>query len=100
MREAAQPAIGASGFYKIEVRVSMGESRTPRNAEPLEQSFANEMRWLTSRGAYTDADIGLAKGHGKKLRVTIGEVKQCDFTWRRRQRVKRIRAIHSTTRRQ
>src|SRR6202042_203527 len=74
LREAAELAEAASGFFEIKrgERISIGALRL--DAEPVEEGAANKMRWLPGHCAEAKIDARFAKIAGQELRMRIGDV--------------------------
>ena len=70
--------------------VRVRERRAARDAEVLEERFADEMRRPPARVADADIHVGLAEVHRQELRVAIGEVQQRDLAAREPQVVQAL----------
>src|SRR5205823_3884191 len=70
----------------IERRERVRYPPSRRDAELLEQRFADEMRRLVARGTDAQIDARLAIVHRQKLRVTVGEMQEA-YVAERRNRV-------------
>src|SRR3989304_1436931 len=82
MSIAADFAVMARGLLEIKVGEGMRLDRPRRDVEMLEQTRADQVRWLPAGGADTDIDIGFAEIGWYKLRMGIGHVQQCDISER------------------
>ena len=69
-------AVGPRGLDEVEVGERMRLGRRGRDAEALEQVFADEVRRLAGRLADAEVHARLAEMHRQQLRVAVGEVQQ------------------------
>ena len=76
MREAAEPAVAVRGLGKVEIGEGVRLAAFRRDAEMLEERFADQMRRLAGHGADAEIDARLAEMDRVKLRMRVGHVQQ------------------------
>jgi hypothetical protein len=83
VREAADLAVGLRRGGKVEIRERMRVGSSGRDAEILEQTFADEMRRAPLEAAEAQVDARLAVEARQELRVAVREVEQAHVAERR-----------------
>ena len=86
VREAAHPAVALGQRREIAVRERMRRAAAGRDAEPLQERRADQVRRAPARRAEAEVGVRLAEVQRQQLRVAVGEVQQAQFA-ERRQRV-------------
>jgi hypothetical protein len=76
VRETADLAVGACGFFEVEIGEGICEARVGADPEVLEHRPADQVRRLAQAVVHAEIDIGLAEISRQQLRVTIGEMHQ------------------------
>src|SRR5262252_1374129 len=78
MGKAARAAVTLRGFLIIEKSEGIGAAASRRDAEVLEERFADEMRRPPTHGPDADVDARLAVVDRRKLRMRIGDVENAN----------------------